>query len=121
MSQYFINNIVLFNINMSTSIIRKNLPYDARQRRYELGEQGELNVGKLLCEYFGHRKVSYGFDNYSEGTNGYPDIVLNLNPPIAIEVKSIAPFTKKKNAKGIYKSAQATRNNRFIWQIRAGC
>lgn len=100
---------------MSTSIIRKNLPYDARQRRHELGEQGEINVGKLLADVFGHRKVSYGFDGYSEGTNGYPDLVLKLNPPIAIEVKSIKPFMKQKNKRGFYRSAGYVSIRRVQW------
>lgn len=100
---------------MSTSIIRKNLPYDSRQRRHELGEQGEINVGKLLADVFGHRKVSYCFDGYSEGTNGYPDLVLKLNPPIAIEIKSMSPFTKKKNKRGVYKSAGYVAIKRSQW------
>lgn len=100
---------------MSSSIMRKNLPYDFRQRRYELGEQGEINVGKILCEYFGHRKVSYKFEGYSEGTNGYPDIVLKLDPPLAIEVKSIKPFTKQENKKGFYRSAGWVAIRREQW------
>ena len=55
---------------MASSIIRKDLPEYIRQRRHELGENGELNVSKLLSDVFGHRKVSYGFEGYSEGTNG---------------------------------------------------
>lgn len=100
---------------MSSSIIRKDLPFDIRQRRHELGQQGEINVGNMLADVYGHRKVSYGFDGYSEGTNGYPDLVLKLNPPIAIEVKSIKPFTDKKNKNGIYKSAGYVAIRRDQW------
>lgn len=105
---------------MASSIIRKDLPEYVRQRRHELGENGELNVSKLLSDVFGHRKVSYGFEGYSEGTNGYPDMVLMLNPPIAIEVKSIAPFTKKETSKGIYKSAGwvAIRRDQWYEQLK---
>lgn len=87
---------------MSSSIIRKDLPYDRRERRSEVGRQGEMNVGNLLASHFGIRNVSYGFDNYSEGTDGYPDMVLKIKPPIAIEVKSISPFTKRKQKNNKY-------------------
>jgi len=113
--QSFINVIGLLYSDMSNSIMRRNLPYDFRQRRHELGEQGEINVGKILCEYFGFRKVSYGYDDYSSGTDGYPDIVLKLNPILAIEVKSIKPFTMKKNKNGIYKSAGYVAIRRDQW------
>jgi len=100
---------------MSSSIIRKDLPFDVRQRRHEIGQQGEINVGNILADIYGHRKVSYGFDGYSEGTNGYPDLVLKLNPPIAIEVKSITPFTKVKKKNGVYKSAGYVAIRREQW------
>jgi len=101
---------------VSTSTIRKDLPETRRERRHELGEQGELNVSKLLSEHFGYRKVSYGFDGYSEGTDYYPDIVLKLNPPLCIEVKSIAPFTYKKIGNGkTYKSAGWVAIRRIQW------
>ena len=115
MLQSFISVIGYLLIDMSNSIMRRNLPYDFRQRRHELGEQGEINVGKILCKYFGHRKLSYGYDDYSSGTNGYPDIVLKTNPVIAIEVKSIAPFTKKETSNGIYKSAGYVAIRREQW------
>ena len=100
---------------MSSSIIRKDLPFHTRQRRHEIGQQGEINVGNILADIYGHRKVSYGFEGYSEGTNGYPDLVLKLNPPIAIEVKSITPFTKRKNKGGIYRSASWVAIRRDQW------
>ena len=88
---------------MSSSIIRKDLPDNRRERRHEIGQQGEINVGNLLAEHFGHRKISWGFDGYSEGTNGCPDLVIKTFPPIAVEVKSIMPFTvrKENNNKGV--------------------
>jgi len=105
---------------MSSSIIRKDLPETTRERRYEIGRQGEINVGNLLADVYGFRKVSYGFDGYSEGTNSLPDLVLNLYPPIAIEVKSITPFTKRKNGDKIYKSASyvAVRRNQWYEELK---
>ncbi len=87
---------------MSSSIIRRNLASNRKERLHEIGEQGELNVNKLLCDHFGHRKISWGFQGYSEGTNGCPDLVIKTNPPLAIEVKSISPFTTRKgNNRGV--------------------
>ncbi len=100
---------------MSTSIIRNNLPYSTRERRHEIGKQGEINVGKLLAEYFGHRKVSYAFDGYSEGTNHYPDLVLRLNPPLAIEVKSINPYKERTIKTGKIKGVNYVGINRYQW------
>lgn len=100
---------------MSTSIIRRKYSFETRQRRYEIGKQGELNVGDLLADYFGVNKVSYGFDNYSEGTNGYPDLVLKTFPPIAVEVKSISPFTIRDTTKGKTKSCGYVAIKRTQW------
>lgn len=82
---------------MSSSIIRRDLSKYRRERRYEIGQQGEINVGNMLAEHFGHRKISWGVDGYSEGTDGFPDLVIKTFPPIAVEVKSITPFTNIKN------------------------
>ena len=100
---------------MSSSIIRNNLSYETRERRYEIGKQGEANVGDLLGEYFGVNKISYGFDNYSEGTNRYPDLVLKTFPPIAVELKSISPFTCRKVKDGINKSCGYVAVKRSQW------
>lgn len=88
---------------MSSSIIRRDLSKFRRERRYEIGQQGEINVGNMLAEHFGHRKISWGFEGYSSGTNGCPDLVIKTLPPIAVEVKSISPFTvrTKNNSKGV--------------------
>jgi len=80
---------------MSSSIIRKDLPFTRNERHHELGIQGEINVGKLLGDYFGVRNISYAMDGYSEGTNGYPDLILKLNPPLAIEIKSMSTFVHR--------------------------
>ena len=100
---------------MSSSIIRNNLSYETRERRYEIGKQGEANVGDLLAEYFGVNKISYGFDNYSTGTDGYPDLVLKTYPPIAVEVKSISPFTVRKTKNGKIKSCGYVAVKRSQW------
>ncbi len=102
---------------MSSSIIRKDLSFSRKERYHEIGEQGEINVGKLLSSIYGHRIVSYGFDGYSEGTNGYPDLVLKLNPPLAIEVKSMYPYVirNKKDGKK-YKYQNWVPINKIQWE-----
>jgi hypothetical protein len=108
----------LLGLNMASSIIRKNLSEYRRERRYELGQQGEINVGNLLADHFGHRKISWGFEGYSEGTNGFPDLVIKTLPPIAIEVKSISPFTvrKKNDSKGV--GYVAIRREQWVNQLK---
>ncbi len=103
---------------MSSSIIRKDLSKYRRERRYEIGQQGEINVGNMLAEHFGHRKISWGVDGYSEGTDGFPDLVIKTFPPIAVEVKSITPFTVRKdgNTKGV--SYVAIRREQWINEMQ---
>lgn len=103
---------------MSSSIIRRDLSKYRRERRYEIGQQGEINVGNMLAEHFGHRKISWGVDGYSEGTDGFPDLVIKTFPPIAVEVKSITPFTVRKdgNTKGV--SYVAVRREQWINEMQ---
>lgn len=101
---------------MSSSIIRENLAYTRRERLHEIGAQGEINVGNLLAEHFGNRNVSHGFDNYSEGTNGLPDIVLKTDPPLAIEVKSTSTFVTRKTEDKTYRRNNTVAIKRDQWK-----
>jgi len=62
-----------------------------RQVRTDIGVAGEQRVASILEENFG--KVSYGAPHLSEGTDGYPDLILTTaKARYAIEVKTMTPY-----------------------------
>lgn len=101
---------------MVSTIIRDGLVESRRAVHEKIGNEGEQAVAYLLAEVFGHNKVSHGKEGYSEGTNGCPDLVLLLDRPIAIEVKSTVPFTKYfTRYKTESKRASSIKINKFQW------
>jgi len=95
---------------------KQDIVYGKQALMNKIGLDAENEVGLRLSKTFGNRNVSHGVDGYSIGSNGYPDISLIYKHNLFyIEVKSIIPFTKAHNKKGVYHKANAVKLNKESW------
>lgn len=96
--------------NITDHIPRKEL-------MHSIGKEAEEEVYRKLSYVFGDRNVSCGVDGFSIGTGGYPDVSFIYSDNLFyVEVKSIIPFTKRYNKKGVYNRTNAVKLNKDSWK-----
>lgn len=90
--------------------------FGKQELMHRIGKEAEEEVCRKLSFLFGNRNLSFGVEGYSIGINGYPDLKINYKDNLFyVEVKSIIPFTKRYNRKGVYNRLNAVKLNRDSW------
>lgn len=78
-----------------SSILIDSKSESDRATHTKVGRDAELRVAKILSKIYGNRNVITE-GSFASGTNGKPDILLKLDLPILIEVKTCTLFHKKR-------------------------